>query len=177
MGRRAGNEGVSTGRAALVASLGFHLGQAHRAVREIWEERLADLGLSGPQAVVLRAVGQGPACGVRELARRAGTDVANAKRLVDHLESAGLVRSTADPHHRQRRPLVLTSAGEALAAEVSRRAALWERELTSRLGPAEVAQLHQLLDQLLDRLGDQQLGGSQLDGGQQGTAPSKGGRS
>ena len=63
MGRRAGNEGVGTGRAALVASLGFHLGQAHRAVREIWEERLADLGLSGPQAVVLRAVGRAPLAG------------------------------------------------------------------------------------------------------------------
>jgi len=49
--------------------LGFRLGCAHRLLRAAWEEAIADLRLSPPQAAVLRMVARWPGCGLREGAR------------------------------------------------------------------------------------------------------------
>jgi DNA-binding MarR family transcriptional regulator len=136
------------GGPALEAGLGFRLGRAHRMLRAAWEQVIADLGLSPPQAALLRAVAQRPGCGLRELARLMHTDAMNAKRLADHLERAGLVASSSDPGHRQRRVLRLTGPGAALAGELARRAAEHQRSLACLAGPAEVARLLDLLDHL-----------------------------
>ncbi len=138
----------ATGELALEAGLGFRLGRAHRLLRAAWEQIIADLGLSPPQAALLRAVAQQPGCGLRELARRVQTDAMNAKRLADHLERAGLVSSSADPGHRQRRALWPTGQGTELAAELARRAAKHQRWLARLIGPADVARLLGLLDRL-----------------------------
>lgn len=134
------------GGPAAEATLGFRLGRAHRLVRSAWEAEIADLGLSPPQALLLRAVAGRPGCGLRELARRIQTDAMNAKRLADHLDRAGLVRSQADPRHRQRRVLVPTGPGAALAGELDRRAAAYQQRLARRIGPAGMADLLALLD-------------------------------
>ena len=136
------------GGSALEAGLGFRLGRAHRMLRASWEETIADLGLSPPQAALLRAVAQRPGCGLRELARLMHTDAMNAKRLADHLERAGLLASSSDPGHRQRRVLRLTRPGATLARELGRRAADHQQALARLIGPAEVTRLLDLLDRL-----------------------------
>jgi DNA-binding MarR family transcriptional regulator len=136
------------GGPALEAGLGFRLGRAHRMLRAAWEETIADLELSPPQAALLRSVAQRPGCGLRELARLMHTDAMNAKRLADRLERAGLLASSADPGHRQRRVLRLTGPGAALAGELARRAAEQQQALAYLIGPAEVARLLDLLGRL-----------------------------
>ena len=115
------------------AGLGFLLGSTHRALRSAWEQQLTDLGLSAPQALVLRLVAEDSGLGLRELARRMRTDAMNAKRLVDNLESGGHLRSVEDPAHRQRRLLRVTDEGRRVAALVARRAHAWEQRLNERL--------------------------------------------
>ncbi len=127
------------------AGLGATLGRTHRVMRSAWEERISDLDLSAPQAALLRTVGEWPGSGLRELSRRLGTDAMNAKRLADHLESRGLLRSASDPAHRQRRIFDLTDEGVALAGEVSSRATSWNRELGAMLGAEELERLQELL--------------------------------
>ena len=138
--------------APLESALGFRMGRAHRSLREAWGERIADLGLSPPQAAMLRAICEQPGSGLRELARRVRTDPMNAKRLADHLEQVGLVRSMNDTSHRQRRDLAPTEAGLALAKQVAERAAVWDRRLSRLLGAAQVEQLQRLLQRLEDVL-------------------------
>ncbi|MDA8318193.1 MAG: MarR family winged helix-turn-helix transcriptional regulator [Actinomycetota bacterium] len=133
---------------ALESGLGFRLGRAHRILREAWDRRIADLGLTPPQAAMLRAACEWRGCGLRELARRTHTDPMNAKRLADHLERAGLVRSTTDPDHRQRRVLEPTPDGLAIAAELSGRAAAWGQRLSDLVGADDIARIQALLDRL-----------------------------
>src|SRR5438045_7434310 len=83
------------------AGLGFRLGRTHRLLREGWEAEIADLEVTAPQAAMLRAICDNPGVGLRQLAARMVTDPMNAKRLADHLESACMTRSTADPSHGQ----------------------------------------------------------------------------
>ena len=133
-------------------------------MRSAWEERISDLGLSAPQAALLRAVGEWPGLGLRELSRRLGTDAMNAKRLADHLESRGLLRSASDPAHRQRRIFDLTEEGVALAGEVSSRATSWNRELGAMLGAEELERLQELLallESALDPAGSSHASGEE----------------
>lgn len=132
--------------ATLESGLGFRLGRAHRLVREVWEKAIADLELSPPQSALLRAVAERPGSGVRELARRMRTDPMNAKRMADHLERAGLLRSVSDPRHRQRRVLRPTDKGTAVAAELGLRGAAQEDSFAALFGLAHLAQLRGLLE-------------------------------
>ncbi len=127
-------------------ALGYRLGRAHRVIRDAWEMRICDLKLSPPQAAMLRAICESPGSGLRELARWLRTDAMNAKRLVDHLEQNGLVHSSTDPTHRQRRLLDATEEGEKLEQELTRRGEAWNRDLSNLLGEADFNRLEYLLD-------------------------------
>ena len=140
---------------SLEAGLGFRMGRAHRHLREAWERRIADTGLSAPQAAMLRAICEQPGSGLRELARRVRTDPMNVKRLADHLEGAGLVLSSSAPSRRQRRDLVPTGAGLELAGQVAQRATEWEHLLSRLLGAHELNDLQRLLGRLEDVLAAQ----------------------
>ena len=167
-----GDPGPTRGPGSAEDGLGFLLGSTHRALRSAWEEQLADLGLSAPQALVLRLVAEDSGLGLRELARRMRTDAMNAKRLVDNLESGGHLRSVEDPAHRQRRRLRVTDEGRQVASQVARRARAWEerlaehlderldKRLAARLDEHEhhaggaLAHLHSLLGELRSALSD-----------------------
>jgi DNA-binding MarR family transcriptional regulator len=137
---------------SLEAGLGFRLGRAHRLLREEWEREIADLGLSAAQAAMLRSICEESPTGLRQLARRMTTDPMNAKRLADHLESAGLVRSMDDPSHSQRRDLAPTQVGLAVAGQLANRATAWNRRLSRRMGAVELDQLRRLLARLEETL-------------------------
>ena len=132
----------------LESGIGFRLGRAHRRLRSAWESRIADLGLTGAQAAVVRAVAEQPGTGLRELARKLRADPMNVKRLADSLERAGLLRSTTDPADRRRRVLLPTAEGTAVSERLSGRAVTWNAHLEGLLGPADLATLQALLDRL-----------------------------
>ena len=128
--------------------LRFRLGRAHRAVRGAWQAHLADLELTSAQASVLRAVLEQPGMGLRELARRLGTDPMNAKRLADGLEREGFLVSGAHPADARIRVLRATDAGAATGREVARRAAAWGDALEALLGADDTARLRAILARL-----------------------------
>jgi len=142
------NRDESPAAGAFDRGLAFRLGRLHRVLREDWEQQIADLALTPAQASMLRAIGENPGIGLRQLARRMATDPMNAKRLADHLELAGLAFSAGDPSHAQRRNLAPTAAGRTVARELTRRAAAWNRRLTRRAGAEELRQLSRLLGRL-----------------------------
>lgn len=114
--------------------IGFLLGAAHRTRRRQWESCLADLGLTAPQAAVLRLIAARPGRGVRHLARQLGTDPMNAQRIVETLIAAGLCEPRTDPADGRRRPLYPTPRGGHLAKTVTGRASKSEQALADALG-------------------------------------------
>lgn len=110
------------------------LGAAHRTQRRPWEARIADLGLTAPQAAVRRLVASGLGYGVRELARLLVTDPMNAQRIVEGLRAAGLCEAGRDLHDARRRPLRATARERRLAGEVTRQALASEADLVAILG-------------------------------------------
>ena len=132
------HEGLSDkGEGLGLDGVGFLLGAAHRARRRQWEAILADLGLSAPQAALLRIIAAEPGCGVRQLARRIGTDPMNAQRITESLAAQGLCESKRDPGDARRRPLFPTSRGLDMAAAVRELAQRDYRYLADALGDEE----------------------------------------
>jgi DNA-binding MarR family transcriptional regulator len=125
--------------------VGFLLGMAHRARRRAWEANLADLGLTAPQAAVLRLVAARPGSGVRHLARALGTDPMNSRRIAEALIADGLCEARHDPLDARRRPLHLSPRGQQLAGEVSRRARQDEDRVRAELGTRRYGQLLEML--------------------------------
>lgn len=132
-----------------IGGVGFLLGLAHRARRRRWEASLADVGLTAPQAAVLRLVADEPGCGVRQLARRLGTDPMNVQRITDFLVAKGLCTSGRDLDDARRRPLRPTGRGEELARDVAARARAADEELVVLLGRGAYDELVDALSTLV----------------------------
>ena len=87
----------------LEGGLGFRLDRLVRALRAGWAAELAGIGLTPPQAAVLRGVAGADGVSVRALARRLGGDPMNVKRCADELEQRSLLRSGTDAGDRRPR--------------------------------------------------------------------------
>lgn len=136
--------------AADLPGVGYLLGVAHRARRRVWEADLADLGLTAPQAAVLRLLAARPGTGVRGLSRALVTDPMNVQRIASTLLAAGLCEVRRDPDDGRRRPLHLTDTGRRVADLVTTRADATERRLVTALGAKEYALLSIGLRRLVD---------------------------
>lgn len=136
---------------------GFLLGAAHRLRRRRWEASLADLGLTAPQAAVLRLVVARPGQGVRRLAHELSTDPMNTQRIVETLVTARLCEARRDPADARRRPIHPTPRGRQLAETVATRADQVERTLADALGAARYQALLAGLEALRAHDGGQVL--------------------
>ena len=134
--------------AELPQPLGFRVSRVARSLRLSWAESLSPLGVSPPQAAVLRSLLLHDRTGVRALARMLATDPMNVKHLADNLEARGLVASAADPADRRTRCLTLTAQGRQLAGQVGLLVDRQERWLEARLGAEGVEALSAALGTL-----------------------------
>jgi len=138
---------------ALEAGLGFRLGRLARHLRREWAQELKPLGLSPPQAAVVRGVAAEPGCSLRGLARTLDADPMNVKRYVDELEQRALIRTGNLTTDRRSRVLLLTEAGENVAHDIARLVDTQQHWLTGSMSPEEARNLGVGLARLEARLG------------------------
>ncbi len=132
----------------LEAGVGFRLSRLVRNLRKDWAEELIEVGVTPPQAAILRAVGLWPESSVRFIARAIDSDPMNVKRCVDELEAKGLIESGVREGRRASRRLSLSVSGANLVAEIDTLARAQQRRIEDGLG----AELHSHLLRSLDRL-------------------------
>lgn len=73
-----------------------------------------DLGITGPQRLVVRIIGLTPGCNPGEVARRISLDPGTVSRLVTRLVQLKIVRSELDARDRRRQRLTLTARGRTI---------------------------------------------------------------
>ena len=137
----------------LETNVGFRLSRVSRNLRHTWSSRLKTLGISPPQAAIIRGLSNYPATSLRELARLLGADPMNVKRCLDDLESLNLVQSGTKKGDRRQRTLTLTFEGQRLAKEVARLAEVHEDWLRSSIPPNELNAFLNAIDSLEKLLG------------------------
>ncbi|KMN51362.1 MarR family transcriptional regulator [Chromobacterium violaceum] len=97
----------------------LRLQRAARLWRQVADEELKKYGLSEATTTPLWLIGRlGEGLRQRALAEHLGIEGQSLVRLIDHLESSGLVVRRDDPTDRRAKVLMLTEAGKTMAAQV-----------------------------------------------------------
>jgi DNA-binding MarR family transcriptional regulator len=139
--------------AAGPTGVGFLLAQvgAHGAAR--FAERLTPLGLTPPQAGILRAISAEPGRSQNAVAEQLRLHPSRLVALIDDLERAGLVERRRSLHDRRHSALHLTEQAGSMLARLGHAAAEHEADLCTALEPDERRQLARLLRRIADQQG------------------------
>ena len=111
-----------------------------------------ELGITGPQRLLLRVVGQAPGCGPGAAARRLSLNPGTVTRLAAGLERQGLLRREVNPLDRRKLRLVLTARGRTLDRRHRGTVEGALREALAAAGPGEVRMARRFIRRLTGRL-------------------------
>ena len=126
------------------------LRRAARLAGRIYDEALADTGITVAQYALLRSIERLPDdAGITELAEATTLDPSTLGRNLKVLGRMGLVRSRPGADRRTRLP-ALSEDGAALLARARPRWKAAQDRLDARIGPGGRAALFDLLDRLAD---------------------------
>lgn len=133
-------------------SLGFLVRRAHKLMNQQAEQMFAGRDLTLSQWVVLKLIDEGRVATPGEAARMLGHNTGATTRLVDHLESHGLLERRREAGDRRMVGLALTPAGKSMAKAWDGEMDRFFGELLAEFSPAEVEALIDLMSRLVDRL-------------------------
>jgi DNA-binding MarR family transcriptional regulator len=103
--------------------------------RSKWMHR--ELGITGPQRLVLRVIGESPGLSPGEAARQLSLNPGTVSRLVAALERAGFVERNGHEGDGRRHVLTLTRKGKALNDQRSGTIEAAVREALAKASPGE----------------------------------------
>ena len=135
-----------SGAAFLLAQVG-----AHGARR--FAERVAQIGLTAPDAGLLRKVASDPGVSQQALAEHLGVMPSRMVALVDELEDKGILERRRSAVDRRNYALHLTERGRQVLGELSRVAAEHEESLCAALSREERVQLRDLCRRIAEEQG------------------------
>jgi DNA-binding MarR family transcriptional regulator len=127
---------------------GFQLSQLGHLASRQFSESVSELGLTPPEAGVLRLLARNPGISQRDLAQRLGAVPSRVVVLLDALQDAGLVTRTRSVTDRRNHELELTDEGRAMMVRLRRVAEHHEGALVEGLSERERSQLARLVDKL-----------------------------
>jgi DNA-binding MarR family transcriptional regulator len=135
-----------TGAAFLLAQLG-----AHAARR--FAERVAEIGLTAPDAGLLRKIASDPGISQQALAEHLGVMPSRMVALVDELENKRIIERRRSAEDRRNYELHLTARGHQVLGELSRVATEHEESLCAALSKEERVQLRDLCRRIAEEQG------------------------
>lgn len=141
-------EGLPTGAPMPLPALGRLLNRASRAINLVAESRLAAHDLTLPQWVVLTALWRADGLMVTHLADYCANGQPALSRILDRMESKGLVRRQASSQDRRSVRVYLTSEAKELAPLIECYKEFHEIMMKG-LDTDQRAMLFQLLEQLI----------------------------
>jgi DNA-binding MarR family transcriptional regulator len=128
-----------------VGGVAFLLAQVGQRAADLFAERISSVGLTPPQAGILRAIWQEPGQSQQALSTHLGLLPSRVVAFVDDLEERGYVERRRNPTDRRLHSLHLTPHGEELMKQLSTLAREHERQFTANLSPQQRDALHESL--------------------------------
>jgi DNA-binding MarR family transcriptional regulator len=109
---------------SLTQSVGFLLTKARNLITSEMDTALKDLDITGPQMGIILAMQRGLASTPFELSKMLSVDTGLMTRMLDKLETKGLLERSRSVDDRRVVNLVLTKKGEEIAGEIPKIAEL-----------------------------------------------------
>jgi len=116
------------------------------------QARFADADLTLTHWIALLSLRDSVARTCSDIARHLGHDTGATTRLIDQLESRGLVLRRRDDNDRRIVNLTLTAAGRIASAELTPRVIQYWNDMLANFTAAEATTLIELLARLLTRM-------------------------
>jgi DNA-binding MarR family transcriptional regulator len=135
------------------ARIGFLLTQLGSLAAENFAAKTRELGITPPEAGVMRILSRQSGVNQRELADKLGVAQSRVVVLIDSLESAGLIIRARSATDRRSQVLQVTDSGRELLARLRTAAEAQEAELVEGLSAADRDRLYELLLKLGDARG------------------------
>ena len=133
---------------ALEDQIGYAVRRAHQRCSDVFAKVMVAFDVTPVQFATMVRLAERGEVTRGELRKLVGLDPATAVGVVRRLRERGLVVQRADPHDARRLLIALTSAGEALVADMLDVAPDVSRATLEPLTPAERTQLLTLLTKL-----------------------------
>ncbi len=131
-------------------AVGARVALARKAIREEFEREMQPLALSAQQAFVIILLGEDRAETAADMCRVLAHDAGAMTRLVDKLESCGLVRRVRGSRDRRSARLQLTKEGRSMYGQVMRVQVDVLNRMLRGLSRTEVRTLERLLQRIVD---------------------------
>jgi DNA-binding MarR family transcriptional regulator len=111
------------------------------------------LGVTGPQRLVIRIVGERPGATAGEIARALSIHASTLTGILDRLEAAGLIRRYADPGDGRRSFVRLTPRGRKIYARKHGTVEASVLRVLAKTPPATLAHFQRMVARLVEDLG------------------------
>jgi len=134
---------------SLTQSIGFLLTKARNLITAEMDTALKDLGITGPQMGILRVMQRGMASTPFELSKMLSVDTGLMTRMLDKLETKGLLERSRSVDDRRVVNLVLTKQGKQIAAEIPNIAPEVLNARLKKFTKAEFEELCRLLNKFI----------------------------
>jgi DNA-binding MarR family transcriptional regulator len=131
---------------SLTHSVGFLLTKARNLITAEMDTALKDLDITGPQMGILLGMQRGLASTPFELSKMLSVDTGLMTRMLDKLETKGLLERSRSVDDRRVVNLVLTKKGEAIAGEIPKIAPEVLNARLKKFTKAEFEELCRLLN-------------------------------
>ncbi len=131
---------------------GYRLADNSRQLRRLFDARVRNLELTGPQARLLLALERNPGENQVFYAERLEIEPITLTRIIDRLEDAGWVERQSDPADRRARILHLTDKSRGIVIALRASVEALFDEMLEGFDPAERASFAQMLDRIAANL-------------------------
>jgi MarR family transcriptional regulator for hemolysin len=152
------HSGVSPSRLARLTPnlrLTVQLVLAARRWRSMLDEHLRKIGQSAARMEALATIAYSPPFTPQiEIAKRIGIEGATLTRMLDSLESDGLVERLPDPSDRRTKHIRVTKAGDTVLDEICVIVDGLREKLLEGVDPAQIDEMNNFLGMLLFRINE-----------------------
>ena len=131
---------------SLTQSVGFLLTKARNLITAEMDTALKDLDITGPQMGIILAMQRGQAATPFELSKMLSVDTGLMTRMLDKLETKGLLERSRSVDDRRVVNLALTKKGEEIAGEIPKIAPEVLNARLKKFTKAEFEELCRLLN-------------------------------
>jgi DNA-binding MarR family transcriptional regulator len=134
-----------------MGGVAFLLTQVGQHAADLFAERISSIGLTPPQAGILRVISHEPGQSQQALSSHLGLLPSRVVAFVDDLEERGYIERRRNPSDRRLHSLHLTPNGEELMKQLSMLAREHEHQLTAGLSPQQRSALQESLQLIADQ--------------------------
>ena len=147
-----------------MANIGFMLSDNSRLLRRVFDERVREIGVTGPQARLLLTLAREGSRNQGFYAEELEVEPITLCRMVDRLEESGMVERQRDPNDRRAWQIRLTAKAEDRVAELRKCVEGMMEDTLTGLTIADRDQLVHCLDVMGRNLGARRALSETVDG-------------